>query len=109
MKLPLIFLSLAAFAVCAYADDTNGGSGSSFLVPNGHGGYNVNQAGGPPSSIPFFGFHGYASHVVAQSQNEKPKFILKPVVIDDGHGKHVVYKKIRFATAEQAEAARLAQ
>ncbi len=81
------------------------------LVPNNHGGYNVVQPGARPVTIPFFGSNGYAAHVIAQSHNEKPKFFLKAVgVQDDGHGsKHQIYKKIWFATAEDAEAARLAQ
>jgi hypothetical protein len=81
------------------------------LVPNNHGGYNVVQPSAHAISIPFFGSNGYASHVIAESRTEKPKFILKPVgVQDDGHGgKHPIYKKIWYPTAEAAEAARLAQ
>ncbi len=106
MKVFLTVLTIAALAAGAYADDTSGGPA---LVPNNHGGYNVVQPGARPISIPFFGPQGYSAQVIAQS-HEKPKFILVPVVQDDGHGnKHTVYKKVRFATAEEAEAARLAQ
>jgi len=103
MKLPLALLTIAALGAVAHAD--NAGSGS-FLVPNGHGGYNVVQANAPPASIPFFGFNGFAAHVIATSSHEKPKFVLVPVTQDDGHGKHVVYKKVYFWTAEEAEAAK---
>ena len=106
MKVLLTVLTMAALAACAIADDTVSGTA---LIPNNHGGYNVVQPGAHPISIPIFGPHGFSDQVIAQS-HEKPKFILKPVVQDDGHGnKHTIYKKIRFATAEEAEAARLAQ
>jgi len=107
MKLPLTVLALGALAAGANANDNNGGTA---LVPNNHGGYNVVQPGASSISIPFFGSHGYAAHVIEQAHTEKPKFILVPGVQDDGHGNpHAVYKKIRFATAEEAEAARLKQ
>jgi len=85
-------------------------SSGTFLAPSPHGGYNVIQAGGPPASIPFFGSHGYATKMIAEEHapGYKKNFILQPVVIDDGHGKHTVYKKIYFATAEEAEAAKAA-
>ncbi len=104
MKLPLIALALTALTAGVYAD--NNASGTT-LVPNNHGGYNVTQTGAPHASIPFFGSHGFAA-TVAEHSHEKPKFILQPGSQDDGHGnKHTVYKKIRFATAEEAEAAKL--
>jgi len=105
MKLPFTaFLAMALLVPCAFADDSNPGT---VLVPNNHGGYNVTQLGAAPVSIPFFGKHGYAAKVIAES-HEKPKFILVPTTEDVGHGgKIVVYKKIYFATAEEAEAARL--
>jgi hypothetical protein len=106
MKLPLTALALAALAARAYANDSSGGT---FQVQNPHGGYNVIQAGGPPATLPFFGIHGVAA-VVAAHSHDKPKFILRPVIEDQGHGfKVTVYKKIYFATAEEAEAARLKQ
>jgi len=105
MKLPLTAaLALAVLVTGARANDNDAGT---VLVPNNHGGYNVVQTGASPVSIPFFGPKGYASIVIAHS-HDKPKFILAPVVEDLGHGgKITVYKKIYFATAEQAEAARL--
>jgi len=98
------FLPAAVLLAClgagASADDT-------LLVPNSHGGYNVIQAGGRRGSVPFFGVHGFAAHASAHA-GDKPVFILHAVVQDDGHGnKHTVYQKIRFATPEQAEAAKL--
>ena len=106
MKLPVIgALAISALALTAWANDDN----SAVVVANPHGGYNVIQSGGHHGSIPFFGFHGFASKVIAHS-HDKPKYILRPVVEDVGHGsKIVVYKKIYFATAEEAEAARLKQ
>jgi hypothetical protein len=106
MKLPIIAaLSLAALPAAAFANDDN--SGGTALVPNNHGGYNVIEPGAKGFSIPFFGVHGFAVHVIAESRAEKPKFILVPVVEDVGHGnKIVVYKRIYFATAEEAEAAK---
>lgn len=75
------------------------------LVTNNHGSYNVVQPGAHAVAIPFFGAGGFASHVIAHS-HDKP-FILRPVVEDVGHGgKIVVYRKIYFATAEEAEAAK---
>jgi hypothetical protein len=137
MKLHLTFFAVAALASGAHANDSDSGTGlvpnnhggynvvepaaapqngagllnGTALVPNNHGGYNVVQPSARPITLPFFGSHGYASQVIAESHNEKPKFILKAVgVQDDGHGsKHIIYKKIRYATAEQAQAARSAQ
>lgn len=140
MKLPFTILAVTALAAGAYANDSdtgtalvpnnhggynvvepsampqngagllNGTNGTS-LVPNNHGSYNVVQPNPRRMIVPIFGSNGYASQVIAESHNDKPKFILKAVgVQDDGHGsKHIIYKKIRYATAEQAEAARLAQ
>jgi hypothetical protein len=100
----LVIAGLAA-AACASDNDT-------LLIPNSHGGYNVIQQGGQRGSIPLFGPHGFAAHMREQARvdaNEKPKFIIYPVVEDDGHGnKHTVYKKVKFATAEEAEAAKAA-
>lgn len=94
---------MAAFAADTCANDPNSGT---VLVTNNHGGYNVTQPGASAASIPFFGAHGYASHAIAES-HEKPKFILRPVAEDVGHGgKVIVYKRIYFATAEEAEAAK---
>jgi len=126
MNLPLTAaLALAALAAGAQASDSDSGT---FVVPSPHGGYNViqgggkpasialfgfhnvSQGGGKPASIPFFGSFGFTPQVIAQS-HEKPKYILRPAgMVDDGHGsKHMIYKKIYFATAEEAEAARLQQ
>ncbi|HEX4086218.1 MAG TPA: hypothetical protein VHY22_14980 [Chthoniobacteraceae bacterium] len=102
-------LALGALVFAARADDNSAGTA---LVTNNHGGYNVVQPGAQSAAVvlPFFGSHGYAAHVIAQSHTEKPKFILKPVVQDVGHGqKIVVYKRIYFATAEDAEAAKAKQ
>jgi hypothetical protein len=96
---------LLVLALCARADD-NPNPGTS-LVPNNHGGYNVVQTGGRPISLGFFGSQGYAAKVIAESRAEKPRFILRPVVEDVGHGsKIVVFKRVYFATAEEAEAAK---
>ena len=136
ISLPLTVLALASFAVCAHASDSDTGTAlvpnnhggyntvqpsampqnsagllnGTALVPNNHGGYNVVQPSARPVLIPVFGPNGFSAQVIADS-HEKPKFVLKPVgVQDDGHGgKHIIYKKIRYATAEQAEAARQAQ
>jgi len=79
---------------------------STALIPNNHGGYNVTEPGARPVSIPFFGSNGYAAIVITHS-HDKPKFILVPVIEDVGHGvKITVYKRVYFATAEQAEAAK---
>jgi hypothetical protein len=78
------------------------------LVPNNHGGYNVANPSARNGHIelPFFGFHGFASNAIAHA-HDKPKYLLVPVVQDMGHGDKVtVYKKIFFATAEEAEAAK---
>ena len=106
MKLPITAaLALAVLATAACANDNN--STGTALVPNNHGGYNVVQPGARPISIPLFGSHGFASVVIAHSHDKK-KFILVPVIEDVGHGvKITVYKRIYFATAEEAEAARL--
>ncbi len=105
MKLPLIALATSLLTLGAYADPTVGTA----LVPNNHGGYNVVQPGASSIAVPFFGAHGAAAVIIARS-HEKPKFILVPVVQDAGHGNpHTVYKKIFFATAEEAEAARLSR
>jgi len=108
MKIPFTAaLAMAALAAVACANDNSTGT---VLVPNNHGGYNVAEPGAGPIVIPFFGIHGYASHVIKESHDNKPKFILVPTVEDVGHGsKIVVYKRIYFATAEEAEAARLKQ
>lgn len=96
---------LLLLAVCARADDS--APPGTTLVPNNHGGFNVVQTGGLPVSLGFFGSHGFAAKVIAESRAEKPKFILRAVVEDVGHGgKIVVYKRIYFATAEEAEAAK---
>ncbi len=107
MKIPLTALALASLAVAAYADDTSSNSGSP--VPNGHGGYNISQPVAPRDSLAFFGGGGFATKVIQESHHEKPKFIIVPVTQNDGHSNHVVYKKIHFATAEEAEAAKAKQ
>ena len=107
MKIPSTLFAIVVLAAAAHANDNDSGTA---LVPNNHGGFNVVQPGARPISIPFFGSQGYAARVAAESHSEKPKFILKPVVQDVGHGNpHIVYKKIHFATAEEAEAVRLSQ
>ena len=104
---------MGVLVFAARADDNAATSGSgTALVTNNHGGYNVVQPGAQGGAVvlPFFGSHGYAAHVIAVAHTEKPKFILKPVVEDVGHGqKIVVYKKIYYATAEDAEAAKAQQ
>jgi hypothetical protein len=106
MKLPLTLLALAAIASGASANDNDN---ATFMVANPHGGYNVIQANGPPAAIPFFGNQGFATRVIQQQaqDSKKPRrYILKPVSQGDGHSNHVVYHKIYFATAEEAEAAK---
>ena len=112
MKLPfsaaLIAVALALLTTGAHANDGDSAAGTA-LVSNNHGGYNVTRPGARPISIPFFGPNGYAS-IVNKHSHDKPKFILVPVLEDVGHGtKITVYKRIYFATAEEAEAARLKQ
>jgi hypothetical protein len=106
MKIALTLLALVTLAVAVRADDTSNNNGT-VLVQNGHGGYNVTQLGAAPATLPFFGAHGAAAQMVAES-HEKPKFLLVPAgTQDDGHGgKHQIYKKLRFATAEDAAAAK---
>lgn len=80
---------------------------TSALITNNHGGYNVVNPSIQHNSLPFFGTHGYATKVIAEAHDEKPKFILVPVVEDVGHGsKIVVFKRVYFATAEEAEQAK---
>jgi len=102
----------AAIIIAGLTAGARASDNDTLLVPNPHGGYNVIQQGVQRGSIPFFGPHGFAAHVQEQAREEahqKPKFILVPRVVDDGHGnKHTVYKKLRFATAEEAEAAKAA-
>jgi len=110
MKFPIFAtLVLAPFATTVWANDAGDADGSAAgtaLVSNNHGGYNVTEPGARHGSLPFFGTHGYATKVIAES-HEPPKFILVPVVEDVGHGgKVVVFKKIYFATAEEAAAAK---
>jgi hypothetical protein len=103
----LALAALTALASVARADDTTPSTGT-VLVPNNHGGYNTanpNARATAITVIPFFGSHGYAAHVAAHSEDTKPKFIIRPVVVDSGHGKVTVYKKIFFATPEEAAAA----
>ena len=107
MKLPITAaLALAVFTAGACADDTAPGA---VLVPNNHGGYNAtypSARNGATQILPFFGTHGFAAHVIAHSR-DKPSFLLVPVVEDVGHGNKItVYKKIFFATPEEAEAAK---
>ena len=103
----LAFASLLFLAAGASAnDDDSGAPAGTALVPNNLGGYNVVQPGAHAVSIPFFGTQGYAAGVIAHS-HDKPKFILVPVIEDVGHGSKItVYKRIYFATAEEAEAAK---
>jgi hypothetical protein len=84
----------------------HGSTSNNFLVPSPHGGYNVVQGKGLPESMPFFGSNGYARNAVEIDKATPKKFVLQPMVIDDGHGKHTVYKKVYFATAEEAAASR---
>jgi hypothetical protein len=104
MKLPLI-AALSLFAASAYATDPS--AAGTVLVTNNHGGYNVAEPGARPATLPFFGTKGFAAKVIAHS-HDKVRFILVPVVEDVGHGgKITVYKRIYFATPEEAEAAKL--
>jgi len=106
MKLPVTALILISLAAASHAND---GAPATFQVQNPHGGYSVIQAGGPPATLPLFGLHGFGALVIAHS-HDKRRFILRPTLEDDGHGKKItVYKKIYYATAEEAEAARLKQ
>jgi opacity protein-like surface antigen len=96
MKLLLTALLFTALAAGAHASD-------SYLVASPHGGYNVIQGGQAHGAIAFFGSHGFA----AVHAHDKPSYIIRPYIAMDGHGnKHTVYKKIYFATPEEAEAAR---
>ena len=106
MKLQLTAaLALTLLTASVFANDSDNPGGTS-LVTNNHGGYNVVQPGGHAFTLPFFGSKGYAAKVDAAA-HEPPIFILVPVVQDVGHGdKITVYKRIYFATAEQAEAAK---
>jgi hypothetical protein len=101
MKAPLAALALLSLAAGALADS----SGPTFIVQNPHGGYNTIQGGPPPSAVPFFGPHGYASAVAAHA-HDPIKFILVSKVIDDGHGKHTVYQRVYYSTPEEAQAAK---
>jgi len=106
LSFPVFALSLILAAGSALADPD---SSSTYQVQSPHGGYNVIQGNAPHAGLAFFGAGGFASSVVAHS-HDKPKFILKAGLEDDGHGKKiVVYKKVYYATAEDAEAARLKQ
>jgi hypothetical protein len=90
--------------------DKNEGDLGTALVTNNHGGYNVTNPGAARKgkiTLPFFGEHGYASKVISESKG-KPNFVLIPTVEDVGHGaKVVVFKKVYFATPEEAEAAKV--
>ncbi len=102
MKLPLI-AALSLLAASAYATDSGG---ATVLVTNNHGGYNVAEPGARPGPLPFFGTKGFAAKVIAHS-HDKVRFILVPVIEDVGHGgKITVYKRVYFATPEEAEAAK---
>ena len=133
MPRPFAFLALALLAAPAFGSDAPAGTAlvpnnhggynvvqpdapgfgsdtpatpvGTSLVPNNHGGYNVVQPGARGISIPFFGSHGFASKVIAHSHDEK-SFVLVPIVVDDGHGKHTVYKRVYYPTPEDAEAAK---
>jgi hypothetical protein len=132
MLRPLAFLALALLAAPAFGSDTDTGtalvpnnhggynvvqpgapgfgSGSdtpvgTALVPNNHGGYNVVQPGAHGITIPFFGSHGFAAKVIEHSHDPK-SFVMVAVVVDDGHGKHTVYKRVYYPTPEDAEAAK---
>ncbi|MGA3169582.1 MAG: hypothetical protein ABSE62_01075 [Chthoniobacteraceae bacterium] len=103
MKLPFTTAFVMAGLAASACADQNVGTA---LVTNNHGGYNVIQPGAT-ASIGFFGPQGYAANVVAHSHDYRPNFVLQPVVEDMGHGnKVVVYKKIYFATPEDAAAAK---
>jgi opacity protein-like surface antigen len=102
----LAFSLLAAGAASVVADPS---TSTSYQVQNPHGGYNVIQGGAPHQGLAFFGAGGFASHAIAHA-HDKPNFILRPTLEDDGHGKKiVVYKKIYYATPEEAEAAKANQ
>jgi hypothetical protein len=76
-------------------------------VQNPHGGYNVIQGGNKPSSIAVFGSGGFLAQAKTHP-HDKPSFILRPAGFEDnGHGgKIAIYKKIYYATPEEAEAAK---
>ena len=118
---------MAALPFAAMADDSNGNS-SPFIVPNPHGGYNTIQStkppasdpfivlsphGGyntiqstrPPAALPFFGNVGFAHNAMVHAHDPK-SFLIVPVVVDDGHGKHTVYQRVYYATPEDAAAAK---
>ena len=133
MPRPLAFLALALalLAVPAFGSDSSSGTNlvpnnhggynvaqpnapgfgsdntpaGTSLVPNNHGGYNTVQPGAGPIAIPFFGSQGFASKVIAQSHAKK-NFVMVAIIVDDGHGKHTVYKRVYYATPEEAEAAK---
>ena len=135
MKLPIAAaLALAALAAAAHANDSDAGAvlvpnnhggfnsanpsvlgattgivNGAVLVPNNHGGYNTANPNALAAAIPFFGAHGFAANVIAHA-HDKRAFILVPGTEDQGHGvKIVVYRKVYFATQEQADAAKLKQ
>lgn len=110
MRLTLPALIAIVITSVALADE-NGNSGNAYQVMGPHGGYNVIQGGAPAPSLPFFGSHGYAVKVVAEERLHKKKsFIIVPTQEDDGHGnKHTVYKKVFFATPDEAAAAQARQ
>jgi len=106
MKSSIIAPALALLMAGAASVHADPDASATFQVQNPHGGYNVIQGGRAPSTVAFFGSGGFAARVVAHS-HDKPKFILRPTLEDDGHGKKItVYKKIYFATPEEAEAAK---
>jgi len=76
---------------------------ATYQAQSPHGGYTVVQ-GTKHSSIALFGTGGFA----ARAAHEKPNFILRPAGYEDnGHGgKIAIYKKVYYATPEEAEAAR---
>ena len=96
-------LAIGALAMAGCAT-RGGGETGALIVPNPHGGYNVIQQGDTRGSIPFFGAHGYATKVIAESHTEKPNFILVPEVEDVGHGNKItVYKKLYFAPPQATQ------
>jgi hypothetical protein len=109
MRLSLAALALSLFAAGAASVLADPSTGTSYQVQNPHGGYNVIQGSAPHQGLAFFGSGGYAAHAMEHA-HDKPNFILVPSLEDDGHGKKiVVYKKIYYATPEEAEAAKARQ
>jgi len=103
MRLSIALLTLSLFVAGASADPA---AGTSYQAQSPHGGYTVMQ-GTKHSSIAFFGSGGFASNALAHA-HDQPNFVLRPAGFeDDGHGNKIaIYKKVYYATPEEAEAAK---